>query len=98
MRKAASGTGIRISVLEKKYPQGAETHFIKSILGREVPSGGLPMDIGVVVQNVGTAVAVYNAVRYGIPLIDRIVTVTGHGINRRGNFRIQVGTLLEPVI
>src|SRR3972149_4039954 len=98
MRKAASGTGIRISVLEKKYPQGAEKQLIKSILGREVPSGGLPMDIGVVVQNVGTAVAVYHAVRYGIPLIERIVTVTGQGIQRPGNFRGRIGTLLDHVI
>lgn len=98
MKKAVSGTGIRISVLEKKYPQGAEKQLIKSILGREVPSGGLPMDIGVVVQNVGTAVAVYNAVRYGIPLIERIVTVTGHGIQRPGNFRVRIGTLLDHVI
>jgi len=98
MRKAASGTGIHISVLAKKYPQGAEKQLIKSILGREVPSGGLPMDIGVVVQNVGTAVAVYNAVRYGIPLIERIVTVTGQGIQRPGNFRVRIGTLLDHVI
>jgi electron transport complex protein RnfC len=98
MRKAASGTGIWISVLEKKYPQGAEKQLIKSILGREVPSGGLPMDIGVVVQNVGTAVAVYNAVRYGIPLIERIVTVTGQGIQRPGNLRVRIGTLLDHVI
>ncbi|MBI5406558.1 MAG: electron transport complex subunit RsxC [Nitrospirae bacterium] len=98
MRKAVSGTGIRISVLEKKYPQGAEKQLIKSILGREVPSGGLPMDIGVVVQNVGTAVAVYHAVRYGIPLIERIVTVTGQGIQRPGNLRVRIGTLLDHVI
>ncbi|MDZ4384446.1 MAG: electron transport complex subunit RsxC [Nitrospirota bacterium] len=98
MRKAASGTGIRISVLEKKYPQGAEKQLIKSILGREVPSGGLPIDIGVVVQNVGTAVAVYHAVRYGIPLIERIVTVTGQGIQRPGNLRVRIGTLLDHVI
>ena len=98
MRKAASGTGIRISVLEKKYPQGAEKQLIKSILGREVPSGGLPMDIGVVVQNVGTAVAVYHAVRYGIPLIERIVTVTGQGIQKPGNLRVRIGTLLDHVI
>ena len=98
MRKAASGTGIRISVLEKKYTQGAEKQLIKSILGREVPSGGLPMDIGVVVQNVGTAAAVYHAVRYGIPLIERIVTVTGQGIQKPGNLRVRIGTLLDHVI
>lgn len=96
--KAASGTAIRVISLKKKYPQGAEKQLIKSILGKEVPSGGLPMDIGVVVQNVGTAVAVYNAVRYGIPLIERIVTITGHAIKKPGNFKIRIGTLLEHVI
>lgn len=95
---ASSGTGIRVISLKKKYPQGAEKTLIKSILGKEVPSGGLPMDIGVVVQNVGTAVAIYNAVRYGIPLIERIVTVSGHGIQRPGNFKIRIGTMLEHVI
>ena len=98
IQKSASGTNIKVISLAKKYPQGAEKQLIKSITGKEVPSGGLPMDVGIVVQNVGTAVAVYNAVRYGIPLVDRIVTVTGNGINRRGNFRIPVGTLLEHVI
>jgi len=95
---AASGTEIRVISLEKKYPQGAEKTLIKSILGKEVPSGGLPMDIGVIVQNVGTAVAVYHAVRYGIPLIERIVTVGGHGIQKPGNFKIRIGTMLEHVI
>ena len=98
LQKAASGTGIRVVSVNKKYPQGAEKTLIKTILGKEVPSGGLPMDIGVVVQNVGTAAAVYNAVRYGIPLIDRIVTVTGQGINKSGNFKVRIGTLLEHVV
>ena len=98
MNKAVSGTGIRVSTLKKKYPQGAEKTLIKSVIGKEVPSGGLPMDIGVVVQNVGTAAAVYNAVRFGIPLIERVVTVAGKGINRSGNFKIRVGTMLEHVI
>lgn len=98
MNKAVSGTGIRVSTLKKKYPQGAEKTLIKSVLGKEVPSGGLPMDIGVVVQNVGTAAAVYNAVRFGIPLVERVVTVAGKGISRSGNFKIRVGTMLEHVI
>ncbi len=98
IKRAASGTNISVISLAKKYPQGAEKQLIKSVTRKEVPSGGLPMDVGIVVQNVGTAAAVYNAVRYGIPLVDRIVTVTGNGINRRGNFRILVGTLLEHVI
>ena len=98
IRKAASGTNIRVVALKKKYPQGAEKQLIKSITGKEVPSGGLPMDVGIIVQNVGTAVAVYNAVRNGIPLVERIVTVTGKGVNRQGNFRVLIGTLLEHVL
>lgn len=98
MKKAVAGTNIRVSALQKKYPQGAEKTLIKSVIGKEVPSGGLPMDIGVVVQNVGTAVAVYNAVRFGIPLVERVVTVAGKGISRSGNFKIRVGTMLEHVI
>jgi len=99
MKKATGSIPeIRVSVLPKKYPQGAEKQLIKNILNREVPSGGLPMDVGVVVQNVGTAVAIYRAVRYGIPLVERVVTVAGHGIRQIGNFKVPVGTLLEHVI
>jgi electron transport complex protein RnfC len=98
IKKTASGTNIRVVSLQKKYPQGAEKQLIKSITGKEVSSGGLPMDVGIIVQNVGTAVAVYNAVRNGIPLVERIVTVTGKGVNRQGNFRVLIGTLLEHVL
>ncbi len=66
----------KVLSLRVKYPQGAEKQLIKAISGREVPSGGLPMDIGCVVQNVSTAAAVYLAVAYGRPLVERIVTVT----------------------
>lgn len=92
MRRAASGTSVKVFSLHVKYPQGAEKQLIKAILGREVPSGGLPMDVGVVVQNVGTAVAVSDAVRYGRPLIERITTVTGHGVKDPKNLKVRVGT------
>ncbi|MBW2121362.1 MAG: electron transport complex subunit RsxC [Deltaproteobacteria bacterium] len=79
--------------LEVKYPQGAEKQLIKTIVNREVPpSGGLPMDVGVLVQNVGTAAAVDQAVRLGIPLIERVVTVTGEGIREPKNLRVRIGT------
>lgn len=81
-----------------KYPQGAEKQLIKAALGREVPSGGLPMDVGVVVQNVGTAAAIYQAVKYGRPLIDRIVTVTGQGVKEPKNLKVRIGTLLRDLI
>ena len=71
---------IKVLALEVKYPQGAEKMLIKAVTGREIPPKGLPMDVNVVVQNVGTALAVYEAVRYGKPLIERVVTVTGEGV------------------
>lgn len=89
---------IDVYPLKVKYPQGAEKQLIKAIVGKEVPSGGLPMDVGVVVQNVGTTAAVYKAVRFGIPLIERITTVTGPGINVPKNIRVRIGTAFSEVI
>ena len=95
---AAAGTGIEVLSLHVKYPQGAEKQLIKTILNKEVPSGGLPMDVGVVVQNVGTAVAVYEAVKYGRPLIERITTITGSGVKEPKNLRVKIGTLTSDLI
>ena len=90
---------IEVCSLEVKYPQGAEKMLIKAITGREVPPPpGLPMDVRVVVQNVGTALAVYEAARYGKPLIERVVTVTGEGINNPSNLMVKIGTLMSDVI
>ncbi|HZX49193.1 MAG TPA: electron transport complex subunit RsxC [Nitrospirota bacterium] len=86
------GISIKVVSLKVMYPQGGEKQLIKAVSGKEVPSGGLPMDVGVVVQNVATAAAVYDAVRFGRPLIERIVTVTGSGVNNPGNFRVRTGT------
>ena len=72
--------------------------LIRAVKGREVPSKGLPMDVGVVVQNVGTALAVYDAVRYGKPLYERVVTITGNGINKPANMSIRIGTLMSDVV
>ncbi|MDH4027227.1 MAG: electron transport complex subunit RsxC [Nitrospirota bacterium] len=99
MKSALGGkTNIKVWPLEVKYPQGAEKMLIKAVKGREVPSKGLPMDVGVVVQNVGTALAVYEAVRYGKPLIDRVVTVTGNGIKEPGNLMVRIGTMMSDVV
>lgn len=99
MESAVAGeAGIEVHALEIKYPQGAEKMLIKAILGREVPTKGLPMDVGVVVQNVGTAFAVYEAVRYGKPLIERVVTITGEGITEPKNMMVRIGTLMSDVI
>ena len=99
MREVVSKeSNIEIRSLEVKYPQGAEKMLIKAIKGREVPSRGLPMDVGVVVQNVGTALAIYEAVKYGKPLIERVVTVTGKGIKEPKNLMVRIGTLISDVV
>lgn len=99
MKEASSGeANIEVTELEVKYPQGAEKMLIKAITEREVPASGLPMDVGVVVQNVGTALAVFEACRYGKPLIERVVTVTGLGVKNPGNLRARVGTPVRELI
>ncbi len=98
MREAAEGEPIEVVALQVKYPQGAEKMLIKAITGREVPAGGLPMDVGVVVQNVGTSYAIYEACRFGRPLIERVVTVTGRGVKEPGNFLTRVGTPIGELI
>lgn len=99
MTKAVSGSPeIKVWPVKVKYPQGAEKMLIKAIAGRIVPAGGLPMDVGVVVQNVGTADAIYTAVRYGRPLIERYVTVTGRGVKEPKNFLARIGTPFSQLI
>lgn len=99
LRQAAAGEGnIEVQVLHTKYPQGAEKQLIKVCTGREVPSGGLPMDVGCVVQNVATCIAVSDAVRFGRPLIERIVTITGSGIYEPKNMLIRVGVMINEVV
>lgn len=99
MRKLVStNKEFEVVSLPVKYPQGAEKQLIKATLNREVPSGGLPMDIGVVVQNVGTAKAVFEAVAYRRPLTQRVVTVTGPGIKEPKNVLVPVGTPFQNVI
>ncbi len=89
---------IKVCALEVKYPQGAEKMLIKAVTGREVPPRALPMDVRVVVHNVGTAIAIYEAARYGKPLIERVVTVTGEGINMPANLMVKVGTMVSDLI
>jgi electron transport complex protein RnfC len=86
---------IRVEALEVQYPQGGEKQLIAALLNREVPSGGLPADVGVVVHNVGTTYAVYEAVQKNKPLIERVVTVTGKSVKQPSNFMVRIGT---PVI
>ena len=99
MRQAVEGeANIRVAALHTKYPQGAEKMLIYAIARRKVPSGGLPMDVGVVNHNVGTAVAIAGAVKEGKPLIERVVTVTGEGVARPANLLIRIGTLVSDVL
>jgi len=98
LQQRCQGTGIGVVPLEVKYPQGAEKQLIMAVTGREVPSGGLPMDVGVVVQNVGTAAAIADAVYAGRPLIERICTVTGPAIREPKNLRIRIGMPLHHLV
>jgi electron transport complex protein RnfC len=100
MKDAASGeANIKVEACEVKYPQGAEKMLIKALTGREVPNkGGLPMDVGVVVQNIGTAIAIFEAARFGKPLIERVVSVTGEAIAEPKNLMARVGTLVSDLV
>ena len=89
---------IVIVPLKVKYPQGGEKQLIAAVTGREVPSGGLPIDTGVVVQNVGTAFAVYQAVYKNKPLIERVVTVTGKNLSKPSNLLVRIGTPITSLI
>jgi electron transport complex protein RnfC len=89
---------IHPAVLKTKYPQGGEKQLIKAILGREVPPGKLPTDVGTLVQNVGTCFAVYEAIYEGKPLIERCVTFTGSPLKEPGNFLVRFGTPLKNVV
>lgn len=97
-RLAESFSGITVHPLKVKYPQGAEKQLIKALINREVPSGRLPLDVGAVVHNVGTAHAVYEAVQKNKPLFERVVTVTGKGLTKPGNYMVRIGTPLIKLI
>ncbi len=85
--------------LHLKYPQGAEKQLIYACTKRKVPNrGGLPMDVGIIVQNVGTAIATYEAVRYKKPLIERIITVTGRIVNNPKNLQARIGTMFNELL
>ena len=89
---------VRIAALKTKYPQGGEKQLIKAISGKEVPPGKLPFDVGFLVQNVGTVYAVYEAVYFDKPLIERVVTISGDCMNRPGNYIIRVGATIKDIV
>jgi electron transport complex protein RnfC len=94
----AATSDIEVVALKVKYPQGAEKMLIDSLLGERVPAGGLPLDIEILVNNAGTTVALADLFDRGIPLIERIVTVTGPGIARPRNLRVPLGTPVSAVV
>jgi len=95
MQQAFSQTAVKVAALPTKYPQGAEKMLIKVLTGREVPQGMLPGDVGVVVQNVGTVVAICDAVEKGIPLIERVTTISGDAVKEPKNLLIRIGTTFQ---
>lgn len=95
---AGNYKGIEVCALKTKYPQGGEKQLIKTLTNREVPSGGLPVDVGAVVHNVGTTFAVYEAVQKNKPLFERVVTVTGKSVSKPSNFLTRIGTPVSELI
>ncbi len=96
--KVEDEESIEVVGLKVKYPQGAEKQLIKALTGREVPCGGLPMDVGCLVQNVGTSYAIWQALKLGKPLIERVVTVSGSAVKSPGNYMVRIGTTFSHVI
>ena len=90
--------GIEVQPLKLKYPQGGEKQLIDACIGRQVPSGALPIEVGAVVDNVATIYAVYEAVQKNKPLISRVMTVTGKNVTKPGNYSVRFGTPIEEVI
>lgn len=89
---------IQVVVLPSKYPQGSEKHLIKSVLDRTVPLGALPSEVGALVQNVASLIAIYEAVIYDKPLTHRVMTVNGGGVSRPGNFLAPIGTSIRELL
>ena len=98
LSRAAAGTRIRVETCKVRYPQGAEKQLIYALTRRKVPAGGLPLEVGVVVQNVGTALAVRDACCSGKPLVERVVTVTGDGVDAPGNWLVRLGTPISALL
>ncbi len=89
---------IEVVTLKKRYPQGGEKQLIDAVIRRQVPSGGLPIETGAVVQNVGTSLAVYEAVQKNKPLIDNVITVTGSCLPVQHNYKVRIGTPMSKIL
>jgi electron transport complex protein RnfC len=97
-KKLTGRSDFQVVPLETRYPQGYEKTLIQTTVGRDVPKGGLPLHVGVLVQNVGTTVAVYETLKTGVPLIERSLTVTGEGIRTKKNLKARIGTLVADIV
>jgi electron transport complex protein RnfC len=95
---ASSAGSIRVARLPTRYPMGSEKHLVQTLTGKETPARGLTADIGVVVHNPATALAVHDALRHGRPLVSRVMTVSGRAIRRPANLRVPLGTPLQALI
>jgi electron transport complex protein RnfC len=89
---------LSVAELQTKYPQGGEKSLIYAVTGKEVPSGGLPMDVGAVVQNISTVAAISNAITTGMPVVERVVTVTGSAVKNPKNLMVKMGTSFNEVV
>jgi electron transport complex protein RnfC len=104
MNKAAEATqgkddfSVRVQGMTVKYPQGSEKQLIYSLTGRSVPGGGLPFDVGVIVQNISTTLAISEAAEMQKPLYEKVVTFSGRAINRPANLKVRVGTVLSSIV
>lgn len=97
-REASAGCLVKVRPLQVKYPQGSEKQLIQAVTGRKVPAMALPSAVGVVVQNVATAKAIYDAVVYNKPLTEKVVTIAGKGIVRPANLQVKIGTKLADIV
>ena len=98
LKEAFANTSIKVEAIQTRYPQGAEKMIIQTLTGREIAPGKLPVDIGVIVQNVSTAIAICDAVTKGIPLIERVVTLSGKALNKQKNLSLRIGTSFADAI
>ncbi|MGB3223246.1 MAG: electron transport complex subunit RsxC [Desulforhopalus sp.] len=89
---------IKIQTLQVKYPQGSEKQLIHAVTGRKVPAMALPSSVGVVVQNVSTARAIYDAVVFNRPLTEKVITIAGKGISRHANLQVKIGTKISDIV
>ena len=97
-QETADLSNIEIKEFPAVYPGGSEKQLIHTCIGKEVPSGKLPLEIGVIVNNVRTAIAITEAIEFRVPLIERVVTITGPGIKKPANYLVRIGTLLSELI